>query len=63
MNYIQQLQADNRSLEKHLEDKNQMIQDFKSHLLSSKFQGEGNDYIQTQDVFNWLDAIGSVGVV
>lgn len=35
----------------------QIVNDFHCHLLSPKFHGPGNDYIQTQDVFNWLDMI------
>lgn len=34
------------------------IHEFCCHMQLPKFKGEGNDYIQTQDVDNWLIYIG-----
>ena len=65
MNYIKQMQADNTSLTKQLETKDEMIREFMAHLESAKFTapGELQGYISTQDVKNYLDAIWSVSSV
>lgn len=43
-----------RAMVKSFEDG---IRDFEIHLCLPKFQGQGNDYINTADVFRWLQAI------
>jgi hypothetical protein len=65
MNYIKQMQADNASLTKQLETKDEMIKSFIAHLETPKFTapGELQGYISTQDVKNYLDAIWSVSNV
>lgn len=59
MNYITQLQEENRVLNNKLAAVDQWRKEFLAHLASSKFQGvdeDGNrkDWIATQDVRNHL---------
>ena len=55
MNYIKQLQAENKSLNNQIKETNIAIQDFISFLHSDKFSGqqsdgERKDWIATSDV-------------
>ena len=66
MNYIRTLQDRLASVEDLLRAKGEAITEFRSHLHSPKFQGEGvdgerKDWIAVADVLRWLARIAEAG--
>ena len=57
MNYIKKLQQEVKEKDEQIQILESRIRTFQSHLDHAKFKGPGNDYIQTQDVRNWIDYI------
>ncbi len=62
MNYIKQLEADVAELNAVTFARVDRIQEFREHLLSSKFapvqsDGSRGDWIATKDVLRWLQYI------
>jgi hypothetical protein len=60
MNYIHRLEADLKAANDKAAAMKEEIQDFKKHLLSTKFQNsdtERNDWIATADVLRRLEQI------
>lgn len=43
--------------EKTIKAYSDALREFRCHLALPKFQGVGNDYIQTGDVLRWIDYI------
>ncbi len=65
MNYIQQLQAENKELKSRLNNIAAELREFKAYLQTSpKFQGteqgERKDWISTGDVINRLQEINQL---
>lgn len=59
MNYIKQLEQERAELQEAAAGRAERLQEFREHLLSSKFDmiqrdGSRGDLIATSDVFNWL---------
>jgi hypothetical protein len=66
MNYIHQLQNDVVALNADILTRAERIQEFREHLLSSKFapvqtDGSRGDWIAVADVFRWLQYIEDTG--
>jgi hypothetical protein len=57
MNYIKRLQEEIKEKEQKGEEMNEKIEYFLRYLGTSKFQGPGNDYINTREVYNLLLAL------
>jgi hypothetical protein len=57
MNYIKQLEREREAKTRAVDAVTAAMDEFRAHLRTAKFQGEGNDYINTSDVFRWLDYI------
>jgi len=55
MNYIKKLESEISALKENQKKTSESIQEFKTHLNSSKFQNDTT--IQVRDVFNWLEKI------
>ena len=53
--YIPNLQSENKELKDSIQECREEIQNFRIHLLSSKFSEDTT--IQTKDVLNWLENI------
>lgn len=54
MNNIQKLQVKVAGVEAQAQYLMEQLHTFRAFLHGPKFQGEGNDYIQTADVLNWI---------
>lgn len=50
MHYTVKMNAERIALEEKIREMREMVIDFRTHLVTPKFQGDGNDYIQTSDV-------------
>ena len=66
MNYIHKLQCDVVQLNTDILTRSERIQEFREHLLSSKFapvqqDGSRGDWIAVADVFRWLQYIEDTG--
>lgn len=66
MNYIHQLQNEIVALNIDIVTRADRIQEFREHLLSSKFapvqsDGSRGDWIAVADVFRWLQYIEDTG--
>ena len=53
--YISDLQSENTELKLSIQECREVICNFRTHLLSSKFHNDPT--IQTKDVLNWLENI------
>lgn len=66
MNYIKQLEVAKVELNDAILTRAERIQEFRTHLQSSKFasvqsDGSRGDWIATADVFRWLQYIEDTG--
>ena len=62
MNYISQLQNENKELKAKINNTKEAFTTFRAHLHSAKFTGSESDgsrkdWISTGDVLNWLREI------
>jgi len=62
MNYIKQLEQERSELQEIIIARAERVQEFREHLLSSKFapiqlDGSRGDWIAVADVFRWLQYI------
>jgi len=62
MNYIKQLEQERSELQEIIIARAERVQEFREHLLSSKFaptqqDGSRGDWIAVADVFRWLQYV------
>ena len=67
MNYIKQLQAENREAKRRLQEVQDLCQQYRAELLSPKFtgvdlDGSRKDYMGTSDLDTRLQAIHSLAM-
>lgn len=63
MNYIHKLQRKVASLEAQVDSLEDGLADLRAYALSDKFLGEGNDFMNPQDVVLRVDNIVDVGSI